>query len=359
MKDKTKTAISVFMTVILLTFPCWTAWAMDNITLPVMRDAIPVTFHGDVPDGFSPRDVEIFLNGSPYYMTSQSGYVTEVDLEPGNYEIRVILTDDIMNQYRTEHVDSFNPKDTRDVTIRITYSPEAEEENEGEEHNFSDIENMNDAVEPKVFDFSGGADYGTILISREQYGAIQTASYRLVGEEGIYDITLDRDYIGQAKVLLPPGSYYESGTIDVELAPDASLPDNARFLWQHEDNLGNWGNYYTVSTGETTSIDDLIIMISSDGNVFEANSSLLFSKTYMENYESLAESHRQEALESAFPEKYETEERETIAVAIPIEEPETSFFAEIAALIAAVVPLIFLFAAVVKCRKKKGISSKR
>lgn len=362
MNDRIKRMLSGIMLMILLIIPCQTAQAMDNITLPAMKDAATVTFRGDVPEGFS-RDIEIWLNGSPYYMTAQSGYVTKIDLEPGNYEIKVILTDDILNQYQAEHIDSFDPRETKDITIGIVYSPEAEPENEGEEHVLFDIENTDDVMEPQVFDFSDGKEYGTLLISREQYGAVKTATYRLVGNDSVYDIPLDRDYIGQAKVLLPVGSYYESGTIEVELAPDASIPDHAQFLWQHKENLGNWGNYYTVSAGETTSIDDLIIMISSDGDVFEVDSSLLFSKTYMKNYESLAESHRQEALESVFPEKYETKESETIATVIPVEEPETPLLLEIAILLAAVVILILFIWAMIKFRnakeRKKDDSSKR
>lgn len=115
----------------------------------------------------------------------------------------------------------------------------------------------------------------------------------------------------------------EQSSIDVELDQYAWAPDEAQFLWQHENNMGNWGDYYTVVAGETTTIDDLIIMISLDGDVFEANSKFLYSKTYSNNYESLMESHRQEALESAFPEKYKTEEAEIIATVIPAEEPET------------------------------------
>lgn len=104
-------------------------------------------------------------------------------------------------------------------------------------------------------------------------------------------------------------------------------------------------------------------MISSEGDVFEVDSSLLFSKTYHGNYESLAENYLQEALESAFPEKYETKEPETIATVIPIEEPGTSLLTEVAALVVAVAVLILLIAVMVKSRsakrKKNGDLSKR
>lgn len=361
MREKIKIVLSGFVFMMFVIFPCRTALAMDHITLPAMKDAVTVTFHADVPEGFA-RDIEIFLNGSPYYMTAQSGYTTAVSLEPDHYEIKVILTDDIMNQYQTNYVESFDSKTTKDITIRIIHSLETELEEEGEEHLLSDIDGLDNAAKPQEFDFSEGKDYGTLLISREQYGAIKSATFRLIGNDTVYDISLDRDNVGQAKVLLPAGDYYESGTIDVELAPDAFVPSDTQFLWQHKGNLGNWGNYYMVSAGETKTIDDLIIMTSTGNRVFEVDSSLLFSKAYHSNYESLAESHRQEALESAFPEKYETTESETIPTVIPVKSSKTPYFTEIVTFVIIVAVLMF-FIAIVKLKfsksKKSGKTSKR
>lgn len=352
MKEKRNLLLG-FMLMFFMTIFCQTTQAMYDITLPVVDHETTVTFRADVPEGFS-EDIEIFLNKSPYYMTAQSGYVTKVNLEPSEYEVRVILSGDITNQYHAEFVETFNPKTKKDITIQITYVPEADIKNEGEEHILTDIEDMEDITEPKVYDFSDGKEYGTLLISREQYGAIKAATYRLVGNDTVYDISLDRDYMGQAKVLLPAGDYYESGTINVELAEDATVPDGAHFLWQHDSNLGNWGNYYTVTPGDTTSINDLVIMISSEGDVFEVKSSLLFSKTYSNNYESLAENHRKEALESAFPELYETNETETIASVIPVEESNAPLLADAVVLILAIMVLIILFALIMKIRSKRG-----
>lgn len=343
----------MLMFMIFIIAPCQMVQAMDNITLPAMEEETTVTFRADVPEGFS-EDIEIFLNRSPYYMTAQSGYVIKVGLEPAEYEVRVILSGDITNQYQAEYAETINSETEKDITIRITYAPDADIENDGEEHILTDIENLEDVTEPKIYDFSDGKEHGTLLISREQYGAIKTATYRLVGKDTVYDISLDREYMGQAKVLLPVGDYYESGTINVVLAQDATVPDDSHFLWQHESNLGSWGNYYTVSAGETTAINDLVIMISSEGDVFEANSSLLFSKTYSDNHESLAESHRKEALESAFPEIYETSETETIAAVIPVEEPKTLFFFDAVILISVIMVLIILIALIVKIRSKRG-----
>lgn len=352
MKEKKKLLLGfMLLFVVFMILPCQIAQAMDNITLPAMENETTVTFRAEVPEGFA-RDIEIFLNGSPYYMTAQSGYVAKVDLEPDDYEIKVILSDDITNQYHADHVETFNPEKDKNISIQITYNPEATLEEEGEEHILTDIEDLEDIINPKVYDFSDGKEYGTVLISREQYGAIKTATYRLVGNDTVYDISLDRDYMGQAKVLLPVGSYYESGTIDVELAQDATVPNDTTFLWQHDTNPGNWGDYYTISAGETTSIDDLVIMISSESDVFEVNSSLLFSKTYNNNHESLVESHRQEALESAFPEKYETEETETIAVVVPVEEPEIPFPAQVLILIIGITFLIVFIALLLKFGRK-------
>lgn len=331
----------MFMFMIFSMLPCQTTQAMDYITLPAMENETTATFRADVPEGFT-KDIEIFLNGSPYYMTMQSGYVMKVGLEPDDYEVRVILSDDITGQYQAKQINTFNPANDREITIQITETQDGSEVFEGgEEHHFENTQEQEKSIEPEIFDFSDGGEYGTILITREQYGAIQSATYHLVGANKVYDIPLDRDFVGQAKVLLPVGSYYESGTIDVELAQDAAVPDGTDFLWQHKDNMGNWGDYYTVTESETVTIDDLIIMLSLDGDAFEVDSSLLFSKTYNKNYESLAEKHRQEALESAFPEKYETSEAETIAAVTPVEETGSASLRQI--IIVSLVAILVIF----------------
>lgn len=352
MKEKKKLLLGFMLMFMLFTIlPCQVVRAMDNITMPVFENETTVIFRADVPEGFA-RNIEIFLNGSPYYMSVQSGYVIKVDLEPDDYEVRVILSDDIMNQYQANHINAFNPESDREIIIQIIDTLDGSEIfEEGEDQCFGNMQEQEEPFEPEFFDFSDGKEYGTILITREQYGAIKSATYRLVGEDKIYDIPLDRDFMGQAKVLLPVGSYYESGTIDYELDQDAFVPDGTNFLWQHSNNPGNWGDYYTVTGGETITIDDLNISLSLDGHVFEVDSYLLFSKTYNENYESLEEKHRQEALESAFPEKYETSETETIAAVTPVEETDNASLKQILIVSVVVILVIFLIFLIISIKR--------
>ena len=50
------------------------ALAMEQVSLPFSGRGVTVSFQANVPDGFE-EDMEIYLNGSPYYMSFSSGYI--------------------------------------------------------------------------------------------------------------------------------------------------------------------------------------------------------------------------------------------------------------------------------------------
>ena len=105
----------------------------------------------------------------------------------------------------------------RDITIKVTDTWEDREE--GEAHEFGEEEQDGwEEFEPELLDFSDGEPYGTILIDSEPYGAVRMRPSVWVGEGKVYEIPLKNDYAGCARVRLPVGMYYESGTIHVELA---------------------------------------------------------------------------------------------------------------------------------------------
>ena len=47
--------------------------AMEQVSLPFSGNGVTVSFQADVPDGFE-EDIEVYLNGSPYYLSAVSGY---------------------------------------------------------------------------------------------------------------------------------------------------------------------------------------------------------------------------------------------------------------------------------------------
>lgn len=324
---------------------------MEDITLPFSDDGmVTVHFSANIPENFQ-KDLEIYLNGSTYYMTFQSGYDTKILLEPGKYDIKILCYGDMTDRYTFDTIDSFHTDYTKDICIMVRDRLEGEVTGEKYEKETKDHGSWRE-FQPEIYDFSDGKPYGTIFLYSKPYGAVTEATYVLVGEEGLYEIFLKNDYAGCAKIRLPIGSYYESGSIEVNLKENAVAPDGMTFGWQHKDTPGVWGNYYNVQEGQTITIDDLIIMMAVDGHIAELNSNALFSKNLIETRESLMESHYQEALESAFPESYE--ETESIAVAEPVKVSVVNVdFIQIIHVIMTVILWISVIGAVIWYRRNK------
>lgn len=329
---------------------CLNGYAMEDITLPFSENGtVTVHFSANTPEGFQ-KDLEIYLSGSAYYMTFQSGYDTKIQLEPGKYDIKILCYGDMTDRYTFDTIDSFHTDHTKDICIMVRDRLEGEE-GEKYENGLKDHGDWQELQE-EIYDFSDGKPYGTIFLYSKPYGAVTEATYVLVGEEGLYEISLKNDYAGCAKIHLPVGAYYESGSMEVNLKGNAVAPYGMTFGWQHKDNPGVWGNYYNVQEGQTLTIDDLIIMMAVDGHIAELNSNALFSKNLIETRESLMESHYQEALESAFPENYE--ERETIAVAEAVDVSDVHvYFVPIICMIVTVILLISVIGTVIWCRRTK------
>lgn len=331
------------------------AFAMDNIDLEIPDTGKSVHFEAKVPDEFD-RDIEIYLDRSAYYMTNESGYSIDLLLEPDEYEVRTIISGDLYNQYKTEHADTLDT--TRDDTFLITVLSieTTEEDGTGEEHNFENqTEEMETMPEPEIFDYSNGDSYGTLMITAKTYSAVDSVSFRLVGSDRVYDIPLTSAGFGRAEVRLPTGSYYESASLDVMLDEDAELPESYAFLWQHDGRPGVWGSYYDIKEGETVTIDDLILVMSSGSQTAEVSSNLLFAKTYAENRVKVQERDRQNDLESAFPEIYGTAEDETIAQAESIQTDRNGMLtAATVKVIVAVIAVIGICSIAIFIKKKKS-----
>ena len=327
------------------------SFAMEQVVLPFSDHGVTVAFQADVPEGFE-EDMELYLNGSPYYMTFPSGYQMKVELEPGKYEFRVLSYSDLPGRYSFLAPETLDTETDRDITITVMDTWEGMEE--GESHEFG--ENGQEGwenFEPEFIDLSHGKPYGTILITSEPYGAVRSASLCLVGEGTVYEIPLKNEYAGCARVRLPVGTYYESGTIQVELSKNALAPEGLSYLWQHRDHPGAWGNYYHVEEGKTVRIDDLMIMMVIDGDSAEVNSNALFSRKLVENREYLMESRYQKELESAFQESYRESHEETIASAEPVKESQVADWKEILTIVVGVISVMAAGFSIIWYRRKK------
>lgn len=353
-----KNKITILMGLLLcfIFSPSVRGYAMDMI--PDIEPEGPVkeiTITLDAPEGFQER-VEVYLNGSPRPLSydadlENNGYTMHIKLAEDIYDVKVLSSTNIDDRYRFEAPEIFDTVTDTSLLIQvIDTAPEGEVEPEYDEHHDM-VFRETEKIEPLRFDLSKDGPYGTIFVSCKGYGAVQSAVYRLVGEQRVYEITLDREHGFEAEVLLPPGSYYESGTIDVNLDVDAECPDETRFQWAHADNMGFFGNYYDVTDGTVNAVNDLIIMMSYDGAIEEINSNTLFRSTLMDNYLSAQESHIQKELESAFPESFS--ETETIPSAEPIIEDQ-NYFKEITVIAFTVLAVLVITSlTIIYYRRKK------
>jgi len=315
--------------------------AMSDITLPTTpENSFRVTITVDYPDDFNEK-VELHVDGSTYYILQQDGYSTEISLAPGSHTMKVLSPTNISKRYAFEYPGTLQLDANENVIIIVHDTTKATDDEEELHDNGETAAREEETMPaPEEFDFSDGKNYGTIIISRKTYPAIQNATLRLVGNEDIYDIDLLQSYMGRSIVKLPPGSYYESSSISVELDSAATKPEDLSFLWAHEGDLSFFGYYYEIEAGETIHLDDLMIMMSQNSNITEVNSNALFLPQLLSTLESVRESHWQEELESAYPERFETEESETIATAEPIQNTNNGS----AALIVIVIVLFAILA---------------
>lgn len=334
---------------------------MKGYAMDVVPDLEPegsvkeVTITLDAPEGFQER-VEVYLNGSPKPLSynadlENNGYTMHIKLAEGIYDVKILSSTNIDDRYRFEAPENLDTATDTSLSIQvIDTAPEGKDEPEYDEHYDMEFEEM-EKIDPLQFDFSEGGPYGTISVSCKGYGAVQSAVYCLVGESKVYEVTLDRGHGFESEVMLPPGSYYESGTMDVNLDVDAQCPDGTRFQWAHVDNMGFFGNYYDVTDGATSTVNDLIIMMSYDGEIEEVNSNILFRSTLMDNYLSAQESHVQKELESAFPESFS--ETETIPAAEPIIENQNHLKKIIMVVFTVFAVLVIISLGIISYRRKK------
>lgn len=274
---------------------------------------VPVNF---TYDGTFTERVELYVDGYPatafWYDESleNNGYKGFVSAKPGTHGLRVFSSTDVSDSYDFEYPETFNTDKDKEkgIQIKVVAAPD----NSGDDGEYSGHEEGAERGEmhgaeilvPSQYDFSDGTESGTIHIEAKNYGAVKTLTYRLVGKDRVYDITLDNDHVFEADVILPVGQYYESGELDVGLAENAVARSDVHFSWAHKNNPSFFGSYYEVTNGNTINITDLIVNMTQGNETTELNSEILFADKREKNRVQAQQEHQQEELQSAFPETY-------------------------------------------------------
>ncbi len=312
-----------------------------------------VTFSLDAPEGFN-KKVEIYLNQDPHPIAPGDTEMT-LNLKEKVYDVFVMSSNDISESYSFSYPETLDVSTTDHIDIKVTdisaIYDELIENEQNHEHLFDDSqEELQQTIEPMQYDFSEeGKASATIHVQGPFNAAFKSVTYQFIGEH-VYNIKLDRDHNFEAYAILPVGKYYETETVNAELDEDANA-GHVFFIWTHGADEEDCHKYYTLNEGDTLEINDIkIMMVGINGDVYEANSKLLFSEKLLENYKTAVDNHVERTLQEQFPEDYK-EPTIAIAEAKPKEEKETFNYTYI--IIGAVI-LIVIAGTVVLFIKKKS-----
>lgn len=313
-----------------------------------------VRFTLNAPEGFHER-VEVYLNREEHPMYD-GYYEMTLSLDEGEYDVVVLSSTDVTDRYEFQYDKSFNTDDTSHFTITAVAADAGEAEPSDDQFpgdsGFTNVEG-DSMLNPEAagYDFSNGAESGTISIACRDYPAFQSVSFSLVGDK-IYTIELKRENGFSANVRLPIGSYYESSDFDCTLS-EGIKADSINFSWQHEGKIGSFGRYYEVTENSAQELNDLVIYMVYNGDIAEVDTDVLADEvTFNEKLEA-KNKHNLEELQEAFPGDYDETEPETIAEAEPVEEQDEMNILAMAAAAAAVFGAAVMIAIVMMIIKKR------
>ena len=125
------------------------------------------------------------------------------------------------------------------------------------------------------------------------------------------------------------------------------------FKWEHKNNVGAFGKYFTIKTGETVEDTDLVVYMVNNTETTEVDANRINNGRVIEEQIDAEQKHENEKLKEAFPDEFpsETATAETIPT-VETTEKGTLDFAK-AAKIAAVIAIGAAIGVCVYYRKKK------
>lgn len=277
----------------------------------ISENAKNVTIQVNVPEGFDQR-VDVYLNKDPHGVTASDDYSITIPVDAGTYDIHVILPTDVMEQYVATAQETLDVRADTTLIVNVSANPDywktsgsqAEEPDNTETNEV--YENFELEVTPAVYDYSDGKESGTIHIRTEHYGVFESLTYHLVGDE-VYDIVLDMDHSFEAIVTLPVGEYYETGTMEYKTCDWVPEDLDITFKWEHKDNVGAFGRYFTIKTGETVEDTDLIIYMANSTETAEVDANQINSGRVIKEQIEAEQRHENEQLRKAFPDEFPSE----------------------------------------------------
>ena len=323
--------ISCAALVLIMCVPCYARSTDDYLKeiTEINEQAKNVTIQVNVPEDFDQR-VDVYLNKEAHGITAGDGYSITIPVDAGTYAIHVILPKDAMEQYVATAQEALNVRTDTTLIVNVSANPDY----------------------GKNSDYSDGKESGTIHIQAKNYGVFESLTYHLVGKD-VYDIVLDMDHDFEAIVTLPVGEYYETGTMEYKTCDWVPESLDMTFKWEHKDNIGAFGQYFTIKDSTTVEDTDLIVYMVNSAETTEVDANQINSGRVIEDQIDAEQKHENEQLKKAFPDEFpsETATAETIPT-VEITEKESFDFAKAAKIAGAVI----IGAAIGVCvyyRKKK------
>ena len=351
--------ISCVALALLMCVPCYARSTDDYLKeiTGISENAKNVTIQVNVPEGFDQR-VDVYLNKEAHGITAGDDYSITIPVDAGTYDIHVILPKDTMEQYVAAVQGSLDVRTDTTLVVNVSENPDYgktsgdQTEEQGSEETNEVYENFELEDEPTIYDYSDGKESGIIHIQAKNYGVFENLTYHLVGDD-VYDIVLDMDHDFEAIVTLPAGEYYETGTMEYKTCD--WVPENLdmTFKWEHKNNVGAFGKYFTIKTGETVEDTDLVVYMVNNTETTEVDANRINNGRVIEEQIDAEQKHENEKLKEAFPDEFpsETATAETIPT-VETTEKGTLDFAK-AAKIAAVIAIGAAIGVCVYYRKKK------
>lgn len=349
--------ISCAMLTLMMCIPCYARSTDDYLKeiTEINENTKNVTIQVSVPEGFDQR-VDVYLNKEGHGITAGDGYSITIPVDPGLYDVHVILPKDVMNQYVASVQKTLDIHSDTTLSVNVAENPEygktsnnhtTEQTGDGAYENFE----LEDG--PAVYDYSAGKESGLIHIQAKNYGVFESLTYHLVGET-VYDVVLDMDHGFEANVALPAGEYYETGTMEYKLCD--WVPENLdmTFKWEHKGNIGAFGRYFTIKTGETVEDADLIVYMVNSTETTEVNANQMNNGRVIEEQIDAEQNHENEELKKAFPEEFPSDS--SMEETIPAAEVTSNVafdFTKVAKSAAAIVVGVAIGACVYYKKKKK------
>lgn len=253
--------------------------------------AEPVQVCFDTQSADYNENLEVYLsNENSYYcfkLGPDNGYSLSMEVAEGDYAVHAFSIGDANLYYNYAIIPeklTVKKGEHGQVTVHLKDNEDAVED-EGDNSLPPDI--TEPSLEPSVYDFTdGNTASGTLEVKCDYTSGVKSVIYLLVDETGKeYPVPLHADNMYSATVLLPYGTYHETGRPMITFFEDCEVSEDYRYTWLHTAS-NYFGNYYIFDeTSPAVTAGDLAIVLHHNGDSYISPDfwELSITKKYYDN----------------------------------------------------------------------------